>query len=563
MKKLLSLTLAVILVFCLFPVSISASAASNLTLNADSAELFTISESDSDVLTIPDDVNQSFTFKVIGTDSNVSWSVTSGYTVNIDSNGTVTPVYEIWYNKGNISSTSPIDGYTSTTKKPKLGESVVEASVDGVKLSAKVVTKDYALYYAQEVMNKFAEEKLTDDLTTAELLDAICSFPAQYDYSPYYSGYVGMIVHGGGDCWASTSAINYLCALKGLKYHTRYAADDPFAGSGHRNTAVIVDGEVYVLEAGYTDTAPRYYNVNKLTGGFSYTISGNNARIYMYDGDSTVVNIPETIDGYTVTTVGDSLVYYNQLYAGVYTTEVSIPSTVTSIEPFALSDIEKLENIFVDDNNTVYKDVDGVVYSKDGKTLELFPNGKSGDYAVEPTVEKIGDYAFYYSKKLTSVKLPQGVKTIGEGAFGDCSMLTSVELPDTLTTISRFAFYNTESLAEITIPRSVTEIDDYAFNNSSIIIKGYKDSYAQSFAESNNLTFEALNPIVIGDADLDGEVTIRDVTAIQKHLAKITVLSDDGEKAADVDADGNVSISDATMIQRKLAGLINKFPAEQ
>lgn len=563
MKKLLSIALAVIFAFCLFPASVSVSAASPLSLNAEYAELFVINESDSDVLTIPDSLNQSFTFEVIGTESEVSWRVTSGYTVNIDSNGTVTPVYEIWYNKGNVSSTFPMDGYTSTTKKPKLGESVIEASVDGVRLSATVETRDYANYYAKEVLNRFAEEKLTDDLSTEQLLDAICSFPAQYDYSPYYSGYVGMIVHGGGDCWASTSAINYLCDLKGLKYHTRNAVNDPGAGGGHRNTAVIVDGEVYVLDAGYNGTAPRYYNVYKLTGGFSYTVSGNNARIYMYDGDQTVVNIPETINGYTVTTVGKHLLYYNQLYADFYATEVTIPSTVTYIEPYAFSDIEKLENIYIDDNNTVYKDVDGVVYSKDGKTLEIFPNGKSGNYTVEPTAEKIGDYAFYYSKKLSSVKIPEGVKTIGEGAFGDCSKLESLELPESLESISCFAFYNTGSLKEITIPASVTEIDENAFNDSSIIIKGYKGSYAQSFAESKNYTFEELSSLLIGDTDLDGELSIRDATEIQKHLVKDIVLSEDALKVADLDADGDITVSDATMIQQKLAGLIDKFPAEQ
>ena len=62
-------------------------------------------------------------------------------------------------------------------------------------------------------------------------------------------------------------------------------------------------------------------------------------------------------------------------------------------------------------------------------------------------------------------------------------------------------------------------------------------------------------PILIGDADGDGEITIFDATAIQRYLAGI--LSDSfNEKAADTDGDGNISIFDATYIQRKLAGLL-------
>ena len=59
---------------------------------------------------------------------------------------------------------------------------------------------------------------------------------------------------------------------------------------------------------------------------------------------------------------------------------------------------------------------------------------------------------------------------------------------------------------------------------------------------------------LLGDADADGEVTILDVTAIQRTLADIPVayLS---ETAADVDRDKEVSVIDATLIQRYLADM--------
>ena len=59
---------------------------------------------------------------------------------------------------------------------------------------------------------------------------------------------------------------------------------------------------------------------------------------------------------------------------------------------------------------------------------------------------------------------------------------------------------------------------------------------------------------LLGDADLSGDVTILDATAIQRELAGLPVESFD-EKSADADGDGSIMILDATAIQRWLAGL--------
>ena len=58
----------------------------------------------------------------------------------------------------------------------------------------------------------------------------------------------------------------------------------------------------------------------------------------------------------------------------------------------------------------------------------------------------------------------------------------------------------------------------------------------------------------LGDADGDGEVTILDATAIQRHLASLPTAVF-LEAPADADEDGEVTILDATAIQRWLASL--------
>lgn len=58
---------------------------------------------------------------------------------------------------------------------------------------------------------------------------------------------------------------------------------------------------------------------------------------------------------------------------------------------------------------------------------------------------------------------------------------------------------------------------------------------------------------ITGDADCDGKLTIKDVTSIQRHIAEITALSEQGKINAEVTGDGKINISDATKIQYMLA----------
>lgn len=60
---------------------------------------------------------------------------------------------------------------------------------------------------------------------------------------------------------------------------------------------------------------------------------------------------------------------------------------------------------------------------------------------------------------------------------------------------------------------------------------------------------------VIGDVDNDSEITIIDVTAIQRRIADITTFDEKAERLADYDGDGEVTILDCTRIQRVLAEL--------
>lgn len=61
------------------------------------------------------------------------------------------------------------------------------------------------------------------------------------------------------------------------------------------------------------------------------------------------------------------------------------------------------------------------------------------------------------------------------------------------------------------------------------------------------------NGIGIGDANMDGKISILDATLIQKYVAELTELTDEQLSYGDFNFDGRVSIMDSTSIQKYIA----------
>lgn len=62
-----------------------------------------------------------------------------------------------------------------------------------------------------------------------------------------------------------------------------------------------------------------------------------------------------------------------------------------------------------------------------------------------------------------------------------------------------------------------------------------------------------VNGAKIGDVNRDGEITIGDVTEIQRHIAECQLLDDEQMILADTNDDGIVDINDATLLQQYIA----------
>ncbi len=89
------------------------------------------------------------------------------------------------------------------------------------------------------------------------------------------------------------------------------------------------------------------------------------------------------------------------------------------------------------------------------------------DVTIGTGVTTIAESAFYGCTALTNVVIPDNVTTMNEKAFYGCTALESVTLSNALTTISPYAFWGCSSLNSLTVPNSVTTIDEYAFYQCS------------------------------------------------------------------------------------------------
>ena len=117
-----------------------------------------------------------------------------------------------------------------------------------------------------------------------------------------------------------------------------------------------------------------------------------------------------------------------------------------------------------EDLANAWMDEFGVMYSSDRKRL-LRASSELTDYSIKPGTFVICDLAFQ-QKILTSIRIPDSVRSIGTGAFFGCGF-TFIHIPDSVTSIGKDAFMGCR-FTSIHIPDSVTSIGKGAFSLSSL-----------------------------------------------------------------------------------------------
>ena len=122
-----------------------------------------------------------------------------------------------------------------------------------------------------------------------------------------------------------------------------------------------------------------------------------------------------------------------------------------------------LTAIEVDENDTRFSSRDGVLFTKDGLQLLVYPAGREGAYSVPQGVTTIAGSAFNGSSHLTELQLPETVREIGVSAFEGCSQLRHVNIPEGVEELPSSLFAHCTQLETLEIPSTVNHLGHNVF----------------------------------------------------------------------------------------------------
>jgi hypothetical protein len=176
-------------------------------------------------------------------------------------------------------------------------------------------------------------------------------------------------------------------------------------------------------------------------GDYEYT-TDDTATITKYNGSASNVTIPDELDRYKVTYIGESAFESNKSISSV-----TIPYGISGIDASAFFNCTSLQNVII-------------------------PN----------SVQRIGENAFAYCSSLTSIEIPDSVKNIGSFAFDGCVNLTSVKIGKGIKSIDEKAIGFCES-------------DHGYLRTPNLKIYGYSGTAAESYSKENNFDFISLGDI--------------------------------------------------------------------
>lgn len=271
--------------------------------------------------------------------------------------------------------------------------------------------------------------------------------------------------------------------VTGYKPYNTGAQTVTFGAFGKTTTASVTNSSTFITKYGYGYTV---LNSTSKTASLTSTQLSNETGI-------TKLYIPETINGYKPTKLGDAL-FKDSRVSYAY-----LPSNITEIGNNTFNNAKltkvdvKASSISIGNNSF-----------KNNSTLTSF-NG---------TINFIGAGAFYGCSNINNITLSNNIIAIDAETFFACTKLTSIKLPSSLTLIGSKAFMNTgissvtipsgvntiesqafygSNITSVTLPKSVTTMATNMFNsNTSIWV--YFNSTPYTFCKNNSLKYRLLDP---------------------------------------------------------------------
>ena len=221
----------------------------------------------------------------------------------------------------------------------------------------------------------------------------------------------------------------------------------------------------------------------------------------------------KTIDGVLYNADVTELLFCPNGYKG----KLTIPATVKSIYPDALTHANGITGFEFENGNTAFCYENGILYSADKKRLIKAMDVK-GDFVVPDSVETIDASAFAGFDDLKSVKISKNVTSIAYATFFDCESLTEVQLPENLEKIGVSAFERCTSMKSIDLGNTLKEIGNSAFYRSGLESVTLPDSLEtcghSAFAVCENIESIDFGKglSIIGSSMFYNDVSIKNVT---------------------------------------------------
>lgn len=238
------------------------------------------------------------------------------------------------------------------------------------------------------------------------------------------------------------------------------------------------------LAIAFAGVAPAVAAQDFTSGLISYEIvSEEELTVAITEGDDyyeglTTADLPAQVvnDGktYTVVAIAD----YG-LNGATFAEDIVLPSTITSIGEYGLSECEGtvvtlpagleeydptafvaclIDGFAIDDSNECLTAVDGVLLTKDKKTIVCYPAMREGEtYEVPEYVSAIGERAFQGGDEYLEEVVFHGGMTIGDFAFKDNGNILRIDLPGDIA-LGQGAFTGCEAVTELILGEGIREI---------------------------------------------------------------------------------------------------------
>lgn len=215
--------------------------------------------------------------------------------------------------------------------------------------------------------------------------------------------------------------------------------------------------EDQIITVNYNNGTTLCYKILDNFGNVTLTWDRTNGRKNFDDGPSSYkgdISIPSFI------TTGEDAEFTfrvmeidaNAFYGCTEVTSVDIPYSVLRIVNDAFKGCSGIQKFTVNENNQSYKDVDGILFSKDSRMLIKYPAKKeTAEYVISEDVSIICTEAFMDNEFLKKITVGNFVTAISDNSFKNCTSLEEVELGGNTRILGVDAFKNCPKLVLVNV----------------------------------------------------------------------------------------------------------------